>query len=253
MHAAKGILTGRGGMTSHAAVVARGMGRPCVSGASEIIIDEINKTLKVKDKILSLHQVITINGSTGEVILGEISTVEPELSDYFNIIMGWANKVKRLSIRTNAETPEDVKIAKRFGAEGIGLCRTEHMFFDDERINFMREMILANGEKERKKALSKLEPYQKEDFKEIFSIMEDLPVTIRLLDPPLHEFLPKIDDDNSELLEVTGITQKELINRVEQLQELNPMLGHRGSRLGITFPEIYKMQTKAILEAGIDL
>ena len=253
MHAAKGILTGRGGMTSHAAVVARGMGRPCVSGASEIIIDEINKTLKVKDKILSLHQVITINGSTGEVILGEISTVEPELSDYFNIIMGWANKVKRLSIRTNAETPEDVKIAKRFGAEGIGLCRTEHMFFDSQRINFMREMILANSEKERKKALSKLEPYQKEDFKEIFSIMEDLPVTIRLLDPPLHEFLPKIDDDNSELLEVTGITQKELINRVEQLQELNPMLGHRGSRLGITFPEIYKMQTKAILEAGIDL
>ena len=240
-------------MTSHAAVVARGMGRPCVSGASEIIIDEINKTLKVKDKILSLHQVITINGSTGEVILGEISTVEPELSDYFNIIMGWANKVKRLSIRTNAETPEDVKIAKRFGAEGIGLCRTEHMFFDSERINFMREMILANGEKERKKALSKLEPYQKEDFKEIFSIMEDLPVTIRLLDPPLHEFLPKIDDDNSELLEVTGITQEELKNRVEQLQELNPMLGHRGSRLGITFPEIYKMQTKAILEAGIDL
>ena len=253
MHAAKGILTGRGGMTSHAAVVARGMGRPCVSGASEIIIDEINRTLKVKDKILSLHQVITINGSTGEVILGEISTVEPELSDYFNIIMGWANKVKRLSIRTNAETPEDVKIAKRFGAEGIGLCRTEHMFFDSQRINFMREMILANGEKERKKALSKLEPYQKEDFKEIFSIMEDLPVTIRLLDPPLHEFLPKIDDDNSELLEVTGITQEELKNRVEQLQELNPMLGHRGSRLGITFPEIYKMQTKAILEAGIDL
>ena len=253
MHAAKGILTGRGGMTSHAAVVARGMGRPCVSGASEIIIDEINRTLKVKDKILSLHQVITINGSTGEVILGEISTVEPELSDYFNIIMRWANKVKRLSIRTNAETPEDVKIAKRFGAEGIGLCRTEHMFFDSQRINFMREMILANGEKERKKALSKLEPYQKEDFKEIFSIMEDLPVTIRLLDPPLHEFLPKIDDDNSELLEVTGITQEELKNRVEQLQELNPMLGHRGSRLGITFPEIYKMQTKAILEAGIDL
>ena len=253
MHAAKGILTGRGGMTSHAAVVARGMGRPCVSGASEIIIDEINNTLKVKDKTLSLHQVITINGSTGEVILGEISTVEPELSDYFNIIMGWASKIKRLSIRTNAETPEDVKIAKRFGAEGIGLCRTEHMFFDSERINFMREMILANGERERKKALSKLEPYQKEDFKEIFSIMEDLPVTIRLLDPPLHEFLPKIDDDNSELLDVTGITQEELKNRVEQLQELNPMLGHRGSRLGITFPEIYQMQTKAILEAGIDL
>ncbi|PPR26496.1 MAG: Pyruvate, phosphate dikinase [Alphaproteobacteria bacterium MarineAlpha9_Bin4] len=253
MHAAKGILTGRGGMTSHAAVVARGMGRPCVSGASEIFIDEINKTLKIKDKILSAHDIITINGSTGEVILGKISTVDPELSEYFNIIMGWSNEVKTLSIRTNAETPEDVKIAKRFGAEGIGLCRTEHMFFDSERIKFMREMILANNETERKKALAKLEPYQKEDFKEIFTIMEDLPVTVRLLDPPLHEFLPKLEDDNSELLETTGITQKELKNRLEQLQELNPMLGHRGSRLGITFPEIYEMQTKAILEAGLEL
>ena len=253
MHAARGILTGRGGMTSHAAVVARGMGRPCVSGASEIFIDETNKTLRVKDKVLTSHEVITINGSTGEVILGKISTVEPELSDYFNIIMGWANEVKMLSIRTNAETPEDVKIAKRFGAEGIGLCRTEHMFFDSSRINFMREMILANNEKARKKALSKLEPYQKEDFKDIFTIMEELPVTIRLLDPPLHEFLPKLDDDNTELLNVAGISQEELKNRVEQLQELNPMLGHRGSRLGITFPEIYEMQTKAILEAGLEL
>ncbi len=253
MHAARGILTGRGGMTSHAAVVARGMGRPCVSGASEIFIDEVNKTLKVKDKILNSHEVITINGSTGEVFLGKISTVEPELSDYFNVIMGWANEVKVLSIRTNAETPEDVKIAKRFGAEGIGLCRTEHMFFDSSRINFMREMILANNEKARKKALSKLEPYQKEDFKEIFTIMEELPVTIRLLDPPLHEFLPKPDDDNTELLIAAGISQEELKNRVEQLQELNPMLGHRGSRLGITFPEIYEMQTKAILEAGLEL
>ncbi len=253
MHAARGILTGRGGMTSHAAVVARGMGRPCVSGASEIFIDETNKTLKIKDKVLTSHEVITINGSTGEVILGKISTVEPELSDYFNIIMGWANEVKMLSIRTNAETPEDVKIAKRFGAEGIGLCRTEHMFLDSSRINFMREMILANNEKARKKALSKLEPYQKEDFKDIFTIMEELPVTIRLLDPPLHEFLPKLDDDNTELLNVAGISQEELKNRVEQLQELNPMLGHRGARLGITFPEIYEMQTKAILEAGLEL
>ena len=170
MHAAKGILTGRGGMTSHAAVVARGMGRPCVSGASEIFIDEINKTLKIKDKVLTSHEVITINGSTGEVILGKVSTVEPELSNYFNIIMGWANEVKRLSIRTNAETPEDVKIAKRFGAEGIGLCRTEHMFFDSARINFMREMILANDEKERKKSVSKTRTLPEEDFKEIFQL-----------------------------------------------------------------------------------
>ena len=253
MHAAKGILTGRGGMTSHAAVVARGMGRPCVSGATEIFIDEANKTIKIKDKIIGSQEVITINGSTGEVIMGRISTVEPELSDYFNIVMQWANEVKKLSIRTNAETPEDVKIAKRFGAEGIGLCRTEHMFFDSDRINFMREMILANTEKERKIALSKLEPYQKEDFKKIFLIMKELPVTIRLLDPPLHEFLPKINEDNNELLEITGISKEELKKRVEQLQELNPMLGHRGSRLGITFPEIYEMQTRAILDAGIEL
>ncbi len=253
MHAAKGILTGRGGMTSHAAVVARGMGRPCVSGASEIFIDENNQTLKIREKILNIHDIITINGSTGEVFLGEIATVEPELSDYFNIIMHWANKYKSLSIRTNAETPEDVKIAKKFGAEGIGLCRTEHMFFDSERIKFMREMILANTTLERKKALEKLEPYQKEDFKKIFKIMKELPVTIRLLDPPLHEFLPKLDEDNSELLSSAGISKTELKNRVEQLQELNPMLGHRGARLGITFPEIYEMQTRAILEAGHEL
>ncbi len=253
MHAAKGILTGRGGMTSHAAVVARGMGRPCVSGASEIFIDENTKTLRIKNEVLSSNQIITINGSTGEVILGEISTVEPELSNYFNIIMEWTNETKSLAIRTNAETPEDVKIAKRFGAEGIGLCRTEHMFFDSERIKFMREMILANNEQERKRALSKLEPFQKRDFKEIFKIMEELPVTIRLLDPPLHEFLPKLEDDNTELLKLTGITENELKKRLEQLQELNPMLGHRGSRLGITFPEIYEMQSRAILEAGIEV
>ncbi len=253
MHAAKGILTGRGGMTSHAAVVARGMGRPCVSGASEIFIDEANKTLKIKDRLLKSHDVITINGSTGEVILGKISTVEPELSNNFNIIMKWANELKRLSVRTNAETPEDVKIAKRFGAEGIGLCRTEHMFFDSKRIKFMREMILANTEKDRKKALAKLEPYQKKDFKDIFNIMEEMPVTIRLLDPPLHEFLPKLEDDNAELLKAADISEIELKNRLEQLEELNPMLGHRGSRLGITFPEIYEMQAKAILEAGTEL
>ncbi|MDC3024291.1 pyruvate, phosphate dikinase [Alphaproteobacteria bacterium] len=253
MHAAKGILTGRGGMTSHAAVVARGMGRPCVSGASEIFIDESNKTLKVNDTVLNSHHVITINGSTGEVILGEIATVEPKLSENFNIIMKWANDIKELAVRTNAETPEDVKIAKKFGAEGIGLCRTEHMFFDSQRIKYMREMILANSENHRIKALEKLEPYQKKDFKDIFKIMQDLPVTIRLLDPPLHEFLPKLEDDNTELLEAAAISESELKNRLEQLEELNPMLGHRGSRLGVTYPEIYEMQAKAILEAGIEL
>ena len=253
MHAARGILTGRGGMTSHAAVVARGMGRPCVSGASEIFIDEANKTLKVNNTVLSSHQIITINGSTGEVILGEIPTVEPKLSENFSVIMKWADEIKKLAVRTNAETPEDVKIAKRFGAEGIGLCRTEHMFFDSQRIKFMREMILANSENQRIKALKKLEPYQKKDFKDIFKIMKDLPVTIRLLDPPLHEFLPKLEDDNTQLLEAAAISELELKNRLEQLQEINPMLGHRGSRLGVTFPEIYEMQAKAILEAGIEL
>ncbi len=253
MHAAKGILTARGGMTSHAAVVARGMGRPCVSGASEINIDENSRKLVIKEKEINSEEIITINGSTGEVILGRIATVEPELSEYFNIIMDWSDEIRKLSIRTNAETPEDVKIAKKFGAEGIGLCRTEHMFFDANRILFMRQMILAKDLEERKEALKKLEPFQKDDFKSIFKIMESRPVTIRLLDPPLHEFLPNSNEENKELLEKLNISKEELTNRIEQLNELNPMLGHRGSRLGITFPEIYRMQTKAIIEAAIEI
>ena len=253
MHAAKGILTARGGMTSHAAVVARGMGRPCVSGASEINIDENSRKLVIKEKEINSEEIITINGSTGEVILGRIATVEPELSNYFNIIMDWSDEIRKLSIRTNAETPEDVKIAKKFGAEGIGLCRTEHMFFDANRILFMRQMILAKDLEERKAALKKLEPFQKDDFKSIFKIMETRPVTIRLLDPPLHEFLPNSKEENKELLEKLNINKEELTNRIEQLNELNPMLGHRGSRLGITFPEIYRMQAKAIIEAAIEV
>ena len=228
MHAAKGILTARGGMTSHAAVVARGMGRPCVSGASEINIDENSRKLVIKEKEINNEEIITINGSTGEVILGKIATVEPELSNYFNIIMDWSDEIRKLSIRTNAETPEDVKIAKKFGAEGIGLCRTEHMFFDANRILFMRQMILAKDLEERKEALKKLEPFQKDDFKSIFKIMESRPVTIRLLDPPLHEFLPNSKEENKELLEKLNISKEELTNRIEQLNELNPMLGHRG-------------------------
>ncbi|GIR46855.1 MAG: pyruvate, phosphate dikinase [Alphaproteobacteria bacterium] len=253
MHAAKGILTARGGMTSHAAVVARGMGRPCVSGASEINIDENSRKLVIKEKEINSEEIITINGSTGEVILGRIATVEPELSSYFTIIMSWSDEIRKLSIRTNAETPDDVKIAKKFGAEGIGLCRTEHMFFDTNRILFMRQMILAKDLEERKEALKKLEPFQKDDFKSIFKIMESRPVTIRLLDPPLHEFLPNSKEENKELLEKLNINKDELTNRIEQLDELNPMLGHRGSRLGITFPEIYRMQAKAIIEAAIEI
>ena len=253
MHAAKGILTARGGMTSHAAVVARGMGRPCVSGASEIFIDEKNKIMKINNNTYKYKDTITINGSTGEVIEGAVETVQPKLSENFNTIMKWSEELKKLNIRTNAETPDDVLIAKKFGAEGIGLCRTEHMFFDANRILFMREMILSKSISERKKALAKLEPFQKEDFKKIFTIMHGLPVTIRLLDPPLHEFLPKIDEDNTQLLELTGLSSSDLESRIEQLEELNPMLGHRGSRLAITFPEIYEMQCKAIFEAASEV
>ena len=253
MHAAKGILTGRGGMTSHAAVVARGMGRPCVSGASEIIINENEKKLIIRNTELNGEEIITINGSNGEVILGKIATVEPELSDYFNIIMQWTTEIKTLAVRTNAETTEDVTIARKFGAEGIGLCRTEHMFFDSKRILFVRQMILAKSLDERKKALSKLEPFQKNDFKSIFKIMGELPVTIRLLDPPLHEFLPNSSEENDELLNSLNLNKEELKARIEQLDEINPMLGHRGCRLGITFPEIYQMQAKAILEAAIEV
>ncbi len=252
MHAAKGILTARGGMTSHAAVVARGMGRPCVSGSGEINIDYESKEFKVGDLTIKEGDTITIDGATGKVMQGLVPTVKPEISGYFSTIMKWADNFRKLKIRTNAETPQDTKIARNFGAEGIGLCRTEHMFFDDERILSVRQMIVSKNLDDRKIALDKLLPHQKNDFKEIFKIMKGLPVTVRLLDPPLHEFLPKTDKDMEELARSLNLGVKEIKNRVAELHELNPMLGHRGCRLGISFPEIYEMQCKAIFTALIE-
>tara|TARA_B100002052_G_scaffold149434_1_gene136439 strand:+ start:2912 stop:5569 length:2658 start_codon:yes stop_codon:yes gene_type:complete len=251
MHAAKGILTARGGMTSHAAVVARGMGRPCVSGSSEIEIDYTKKIFKTKNKEIKEGDVITIDGSTGRIIFGEIKTVKPEISGDFSKLMKWADNFRKLKIRTNSETPLDSKTAREFGAEGIGLCRTEHMFFDEERILSVRQMILSKSKEDRSAALSKLLPHQKKDFIDIFKIMNGLPVTVRLLDPPLHEFLPKSNDEVSEVAASLNIPTKELEIRISELHEQNPMLGHRGCRLGISFPEIYEMQCMAIFEALI--
>jgi pyruvate,orthophosphate dikinase len=253
MHAAKGILTARGGMTSHAAVVARGMGRPCVSGSSEIEINYDDKYFKTASQMIKEGDVITIDGSTGRVILGEVSTVQPEISGDFSKLMGWADSFRKLKVRTNSETPIDTKTAREFGAEGIGLCRTEHMFFDEERILSVREMILSKTKEDRAKALDKLLPYQKKDFMEIFKIMSGLPVTVRLLDPPLHEFLPRTDKEISEVASVVNLPVKEIENRINELHEQNPMLGHRGCRLGISFPEIYEMQCRAIFEALAEL
>ena len=252
MHAAKGILTARGGMTSHAAVVARGMGRPCVSGSGEINIDYESKEFKAGDFTIKEGDIITIDGGTGRVMKGLVPTVKPEISGYFSTIMKWADEFRKLKIRTNAETSKDTEIARGFGAEGIGLCRTEHMFFDDERILSVRQMILSKNLDDRKIALDKLLPHQKNDFKEIFKIMKGLPVTVRLLDPPLHEFLPKTDKDMEEVARSLNLGIKEIKNRVAELHELNPMLGHRGCRLGISFPEIYEMQCKAIFTALIE-
>jgi pyruvate,orthophosphate dikinase len=252
MHAAKGILTARGGMTSHAAVVARGMGRPCVSGSGEINIDYESKKFKVGSLTIKEGDVITIDGGTGRVIQGSVPTVKPDISGYFSTIMKWADEFRKLKIRTNAETPKDTKMARKFGAEGIGLCRTEHMFFDDERILSVRQMILSKDLDDRKTALDKLLPFQKNDFKEIFKIMKGLPVTVRLLDPPLHEFLPKTDKDMEAVARALNSGIKEIKNRVAELHELNPMLGHRGCRLGISFPEIYEMQCRAIFTALIE-
>jgi len=251
MHAAKGILTSRGGMTSHAAVIARGMGRPCVSGSSEIDINYDEKIFKVSDLEVKEGDVITIDGSTGRIILGEISTLKPEISGDFLKLMTWADGFRKLKIRTNSETPLDAKTARDFGAEGIGLCRTEHMFFDEERILSVREMILSKTKEDRNKALEKLLPYQKKDFIEIFKIMNGLPVTVRLLDPPLHEFLPKNEKEINDVAKVLELPIKEIESRIGELHEHNPMLGHRGCRLGISFPEIYEMQCKAIFEALI--
>ena len=252
MHAAKGILTARGGMTSHAAVVARGMGRPCVSGSGEITIDYDIKQFKAGDLTIKEGDIITIDGGSGKVMQGLVPTVKPDISGYFSTIMKWADNFKKLKIRTNAETPQDTKTARNFGAEGIGLCRTEHMFFDDERILSVRQMILSKHLDDRKIALEKLLPHQKNDFKEIFRIMKGLPVTVRLLDPPLHEFLPKTEKDIEEVARSLNLGVKEIKNRVSELHELNPMLGHRGCRLGISFPEIYEMQCKAIFTALVE-
>jgi len=253
MHAAKGILTARGGMTSHAAVVARGMGRPCVSGSSEIDINYEKKIFKTSSIEVKEGDIITIDGSTGRIILGNISTVKPEISGDFSKLMGWADNIRKLKVRTNSETPLDTKTARDFGAEGIGLCRTEHMFFDEERILSVREMILSKTQEDRAKALEKLLPHQKKDFIEIFKIMHGLPVTVRLLDPPLHEFLPKSEKEISEVANAVGADIKEVESRIDELHEQNPMLGHRGCRLGISFPEIYEMQCRAIFEALIFL
>ncbi len=251
MHAAEGILTARGGMTSHAAVVARGMGRPCVSGAGSLAIDYKTKSMRVAGHDVPEGTVITIDGSTGEVMLGEVPTVQPELVGDFGTLMAWADAKRRLRVRTNAETPLDCRTAREFGAEGIGLCRTEHMFFDAERIMNVRRMILAEDETGRRAALADLLPAQRADFAEIFRIMAGLPVTIRLLDPPLHEFLPHTDEEIAEVAGAAGVPVETLKRRVGELHEFNPMLGHRGCRLGITYPEIYEMQTRAIFEAAL--
>ncbi len=252
MHAAKGILTARGGTTSHAAVVARGMGRPCVSGAGSLRIDYAAQKMTVGSTVVNKGDVITIDGSSGEVILGEVPTIEPALSGDFATLMSWADKLRRLKVRTNAETPLDAAAAVKFGCEGIGLCRTEHMFFDADRITAVREMILSADIEGRKKALAKLLPVQRGDFVQLFKIMAGRPVTIRLLDPPLHEFLPHTDADFAAVAKATGLSAEALKERKKALTETNPMLGHRGCRLGISFPEIYEMQARAIFEAAVE-
>ena len=249
MHAAEGILTSTGGMTSHAAVVARGMGKPCVAGAGDVRIDAKTATLSVRGTVVKAGETITLDGSTGEIILGIVPTVQPELSGDFAELMVWADEVRTLGIRTNAETPVDAAQARKFGAEGIGLCRTEHMFFEGDRIVAVRQMILADDEKSRRTALAKIQPMQRQDFVELFEIMAGLPVTIRLLDPPLHEFLPKTPAEMEVVAKDLGVDVKEIEERAHKLHEFNPMLGHRGVRLGLSYPEIYEMQARAIFEA----
>ncbi len=249
MHAAQAIVTARGGMTSHAAVVARGMGRPCVSGAGEIRINAAEKLFTTRGRTIRHGDIITVDGATGEVLFGEAPMIKPELTGEFGALMVWADKARRMKVRTNADTPGDVQTAREFGAEGIGLCRTEHMFFDADRIAAVREMILADSQAGRIKALAKILPMQRDDFAAIFRIMEDRPCTIRLLDPPLHEFLPHTADDVVAVSQATGLSADALMQRARDLSETNPMLGHRGCRLGITYPEIYEMQARAIFEA----
>ncbi len=253
MNAAEGVLTARGGMTSHAAVVARGMGKCCVVGCGALVIDYEKQQFSVDGKVYKKGDWITIDGNTGEVIEGKIPTVQPEFTGEFGEFMKWVDEIRTLGVRTNADTPHDAEVARNFGAEGIGLCRTEHMFFEGDRIVAMREMILAENKEEREKALEKIKPYQKEDFIGIFKVMDGLPVTIRLLDPPLHEFLPKTDEEIKQVAEDIGVPEEKIKEMSEKLHEFNPMLGHRGCRLGITFPEIYEMQVYAIMEAACEV
>ena len=253
MHVSQGILTTRGGMTSHAAVIARGMGTPCVCGAGNIKVDAAAKTARVLDKILLEGDVITLDGATGEVFVGKVATVQPELTGDFGKLMGWVDKICRLKVRANAETPSDAKTARKFGAEGIGLCRTEHMFFDSARILSVRQMILARDSGGRKAALEKLLPHQRSDFVKIFTVMDGFPVTIRLLDPPLHEFLPQTDSEISEVAQNAAVSEDSVREMISSLHEINPMLGHRGVRLGISHPEIYEMQARAIFEAAVQV
>jgi pyruvate,orthophosphate dikinase len=251
MNAAKGILTTRGGMTSHAAVVARGMGRPCVAGAGGISVDYNAQVLAAGGKSVRAGEIITLDGSTGEVFVGSVAMIEPAMSGDFGTLMEWADKSRRMGVRANAETPMDAETARKFGAEGIGLCRTEHMFFDPERILAVRQMIISNTEAGRRTALARLLPYQREDFRQLFTIMAGLPVTIRLLDPPLHEFLPHADQEMQEVADSLGTDLNTIRQRAAELAEANPMLGHRGCRLGVSYPEIYEMQARAIFEGAI--
>jgi pyruvate, orthophosphate dikinase len=253
MHAARAVLTTRGGMTSHAAVVARGMGRPCVSGAGEVQIDEAKGVFRARGREFKAGQIITIDGGKGEVLDGAVKMIEPELSGDFAKLMTWADKVRRLKVRANAETPLDARTARQFGAEGVGLCRTEHMFFEETRIAAVREMILADDEQGRRAALAKILPFQREDFVQLFTIMAGLPVTIRLLDPPLHEFLPHTEEELKALADASGLNLQKLIRRRNELSETNPMLGWRGCRLGVAYPEIYEMQVRAIFEAACSI
>ncbi|MDP8233741.1 MAG: putative PEP-binding protein, partial [Candidatus Saelkia tenebricola] len=253
MASAEGILTARGGMTSHAAVVGRGMGKCCVVGCTAVTINEEEGHFTVNEVKIKEGDIITLNGSTGEVVLGSVKLIEPEVTGNFKVLMSWVDKYKKIGVRTNADTPEDSKVARDFGAEGIGLCRTEHMFFGEDRLRVVREMILAENKDKREQALDKLLPLQREDFKGIFEAMDGFPVTIRLLDPPLHEFLPSNDEDIEKIAGDLNIDKDKLKIKIEQLKEFNPMLGHRGCRLGITYPEISRMQAQAIFQAQAEL
>ena len=253
MIAAEGILTVRGGMTSHAAVVARGMGTCCVAGCGEIKVDEKAKTVTIGDKTYGVDDYISIDGSTGNIYAEAVKTVSPEITGHFATFMGWADEIRKLKVRTNADTPRDTLQAVEFGAEGIGLCRTEHMFFAEDRIMAVREMIVAKDEEQRRKALDKILPMQRQDFTEIYEALEGMPATIRFLDPPLHEFVPHSDEEIAELAKEMGLTFEELKATVEDLHEFNPMMGHRGCRLAVSYPEIAEMQTRAVIEAALDV